>query len=84
MINMIKKILLIVFIFCFTGVPGFSTNASSVDYLAINATEQVVYITKTGKKYHRGTCRYLSNSKIKTTKSKARELNYTACKVCKP
>ena len=28
------------------------------------AKEQTVYATRTGKKYHRATCRYLSRSKI--------------------
>lgn len=46
--------------------------------------ETVVYITKTGKKYHRGSCRYLKQSKIKTTLKKAKRAGYGACKVCKP
>lgn len=48
------------------------------------AKEQVVYITKTGKKYHKSSCHYLKRSKIKTSKSKAQKQGYTACKVCKP
>ncbi len=43
----------------------------------------VVYITRTGKRYHRETCRYL-HSKIKTDVTKATEAGYTPCKVCKP
>ena len=54
----------------------------------VAAKEQVVYVTKTKKKYHKGSCRYLKKSKIKTSKSKAKakakESGYTACKVCKP
>lgn len=45
---------------------------------------QTVYITKTGKKYHVGTCRYLSKSKIEIKKSEAKKLGYEACKVCSP
>ena len=44
----------------------------------------VVYITKTGEKYHRGSCRYLSRSKIKTTLGEAKRQGYGPCKVCKP
>lgn len=44
----------------------------------------VVYITRTGKKYHRGTCRYLRQSKIKTTLAEAKENGYLPCKVCDP
>ena len=46
--------------------------------------ETVVYITKTGEKYHRDGCRYLRQSKIKTTKKEAIKNGYGACKVCKP
>jgi hypothetical protein len=46
--------------------------------------EQAVYITKTGKKYHRATCRYLSHSKIQTTLKDAKANGYTACSICKP
>ena len=47
---------------------------------AINLT---VYVTKTGKKYHRGSCRYLKKSKIAIELSEAKK-RYGACKVCKP
>lgn len=64
---------------------GFAPVAESQPLVGTVATkEQVVYITKTGKKYHKGSCRYLKNSKIKTTKSKAQSQGYTPCKVCKP
>lgn len=48
------------------------------------AKEQVVYITKTGKKYHKGSCHHLKKSKIEIKKAKAKDLGYTACAVCKP
>lgn len=43
-----------------------------------------VYITDTGEKYHRGTCRYLRYSKYSISKSEAQRQGYTACKVCRP
>jgi hypothetical protein len=43
-----------------------------------------VYITRTGRKYHRRSCRHLSRSKIRTTLKEARERGYAPCKVCKP
>jgi len=46
--------------------------------------EATVYITKTGKKYHKDGCRYLSKSKIETTKQSAIKDGYGACSVCKP
>lgn len=47
------------------------------------ASGQVVYVTRTGAKYHRGDCRYLHSSKIETKLADAKA-NYTACCVCKP
>lgn len=44
----------------------------------------IVYITKTGKKYHRLGCRYLSKSCISISLTKAKQQGYTPCKVCKP
>lgn len=46
--------------------------------------EKIVYITKTGKKYHRWGCRYLRKSCIPISLSEAKRLGYTPCKVCKP
>ena len=45
--------------------------------------KDTVYITKTGKKYHRGNCRYLRKSKIAISRKKAMK-RYKPCKVCKP
>lgn len=46
--------------------------------------EETVYITKTGKKYHREDCRYLSRSKIAIKRKDAIARGYTPCSVCKP
>lgn len=46
--------------------------------------ETTVYITRTGAKYHRGSCHHLRQSKIKTTKSEAVSSGYGACKNCRP
>lgn len=45
---------------------------------------QTVYVTRTGKKYHRDTCRYLAASKIPISLKDAKAKGYTACKVCRP
>lgn len=42
-----------------------------------------VYATKSGSKYHRGTCRHLSKSKIPMTLEEAKR-RYGPCSVCKP
>ena len=51
---------------------------------SLNLSAQTVYTTKTGEKYHKVNCGYLKYSKKEITLKKAKELGYTACKVCKP
>lgn len=46
--------------------------------------EVKVFVTDTGAKYHRETCRYLRLSKSELTLDSAKVKGYTACKVCKP
>jgi endonuclease YncB( thermonuclease family) len=47
----------------------------------VTSQQYVVYITRTGKKYHRAGCRYLRYSAIPISLSEARRL-YEPCKVC--
>ncbi len=44
----------------------------------------IVYITRTGSKYHRAGCRYLRYSAIPISRSQAIALGYGPCSVCKP
>ena len=44
----------------------------------------IVYITKSGTKYHLGTCSYLKGSKIAIKLKDAKAKGYTACSKCKP
>ncbi len=50
----------------------------------ITETDNYVYITETGTKYHRSGCRYLDSSSIKIERSTAQAQGYEACGVCKP
>lgn len=47
-------------------------------------TSYTVYRTKTGHKYHRSGCRYLSRSKIAISKSNAESMGLSPCSVCNP
>lgn len=79
-----KKLVLIT-LFLATFFPTvFSNVRIPTGISVVQATEKVVYITRTGAKYHRESCRYLSKSKIKTTQKEAVKNQYGACKVCKP
>ncbi len=49
-----------------------------------NVIEEIVYQTKTGRKYHLSSCQYLNYSKIPIDKPSAIELGLTPCKVCNP
>jgi hypothetical protein len=53
-------------------------------YSAKATKSYTVYITNTGKKYHKKGCRYLRMSSIAIKKSSAVSQGYTACKVCNP
>jgi hypothetical protein len=78
-----KLVLLLVASLCLLLNPSFS----EPQYHKIGITENyqtIVYITKTGSKYHLGDCSYLRQSKIKTTKKEAEANGYTACSRCKP
>lgn len=48
-----------------------------------SAVPVIVYITRTGSKYHRGTCRHLSESNIPMDFEEARR-ELEPCKGCKP
>jgi competence protein ComEC len=50
----------------------------------VNIKSVVVYITKTGEKYHRDGCKSLSKSKIPSTVEEAKEKGLTPCAICKP
>lgn len=79
-----KKLLYLLSLLFFFGLSGFSPIAQEITYEYVAPQSTTVYVTKTGKRYHKSSCRYLSQSKIKTTKSKAINAGYTPCKVCKP
>ncbi len=50
----------------------------------INETEKIVYIAKTGKKYHLENCRTLRGDKEAVDLNEAIKNGYEACKICKP
>ena len=45
--------------------------------------DQIVYITRTGAKYHLNSCRHLKYSKIPISLEKAKQ-NYEPCLICRP
>ena len=63
---------------------AFSVVAFLLLTAAMAQEKDVVYITKTGEKYHGSACRYLSHSRIEISRDDAIERGYTACSVCRP
>ncbi|SHH77710.1 hypothetical protein SAMN04488109_5328 [Chryseolinea serpens] len=49
-----------------------------------SSNAQSVFITRTGEKYHEGSCVHLHSSKIPITLSEALKRGYTPCHVCRP
>jgi hypothetical protein len=45
---------------------------------------QTVYVTRTGKRYHREGCRHLVKSKLPITLREAKQYHYIPCKICHP
>jgi len=76
-----KKLILLgliaILAFVFSGCGG------SASVTPVNKGDKV-YVTETGKKYHREDCRYLDKSKIAMTKEDAIKKGYEPCDVCKP
>lgn len=54
----------------------------SVVFAAPGST--IVFITKTGSKYHREGCSSLKKSKMPITLQEAVKLGYAPCKICNP
>lgn len=63
-----------------SGGSSFPTAAAAT---STDRREVTVYVTRTGRKYHRDGCRYLAQSKFAVPLSEAR-VSYDACKVCRP
>ena len=53
------------------------------DNIATETKDIIVYVTKTGTKYHSAGCRYLSKSCIPISLSDAKN-GYSPCSICNP
>ena len=47
-------------------------------------TDDTVYVTESGEKFHRDSCRHLKDSKFAVSRSDAISKGYEACGTCKP
>lgn len=64
--------------------PAFAPIHAKETVRVVQSKSETVYITRTGKKFHRAGCQYLRQSSIAIKRSDAVAGNYQACKVCRP
>ena len=62
----------------------YTSKEEGIKFDDISKIQKIVYITRTGEKYHRESCRYLRLSKIPVELSDEIKSSYEPCKVCKP
>jgi hypothetical protein len=79
-----RLLTLVLTLFMLVGVAAIAPAREPVTQSQSQNKEQTVYVTKTGKKYHTSTCRYLAKSKISMSLKDAKSKGFTACSVCKP
>lgn len=63
---------------------SFGVIAADEEGFDLEPVLRTVYVTRTGIRYHLGSCRYLRKSKIPMEIGEATALSYTPCKVCRP
>lgn len=63
-------------------VSGYSSASSVENSYTLAPQTNIVYVTRTGKKYHRYGCQYLKDSCIEKSLSDAIAQGYTACSKC--
>lgn len=82
---MVRKLFLTLVAFlCLAGMPAVVPAQQSAPQKATDTKAVTVYITRTGKKYHRDGCRYLKNSRIPVSLKDAKTQGYTPCSICRP
>jgi hypothetical protein len=67
-----------------SAAPPDTSQARSAQKPSAGNGDTIVYITKTGKKYHTAGCRSLSKSKIAIKLADAVARGYGVCSICKP
>ena len=61
-----------------------NTGVSTIVDRSDNDESTLVYVTRTGTKYHLAGCHHLRHSKIPITLAEAQKRGYSACSACKP
>jgi methylphosphotriester-DNA--protein-cysteine methyltransferase len=67
-----------------TATPAPTPSTKSITAQSSDSGDVTVYVTRTGKKYHRAGCRELAKSSIPMSLKEAVAKGYTPCSICKP
>jgi hypothetical protein len=67
-----------------SAVDAQTTHSYRAPAAVIMTRQNTVYITRTGERFHRDSCRHLAKSKIAIKRKDAISQGYTPCKICKP
>jgi hypothetical protein len=78
------KLLYVILLAAAALIPSATLVAQLPPKHAEQPKEQSIYVTRTGKRYHRANCRYLARSKFEMSLKEAKQQGYTPCKVCRP
>lgn len=80
-----RRLLTLIFALLILVTPGAVAPAQqSAPQQRTQNKEQTVYITRTGRKYHRAGCRYLAHGSVPISLKDAQARGYEPCKVCRP
>ena len=71
------------FLAAFLTLACLTPGTTGVNVMASTGASDVVYVTQTGGRYHRASCRYAKNA-TPVTRQEAESRGLTPCKVCKP
>lgn len=64
-------------------IPDGMPAGGTVETNGAEQTEDIVYVTRTGKKYHRESCGYLRNDSMAMSRTQAAQ-HYSPCSICNP
>jgi hypothetical protein len=83
--NILRRFVLTLFAFlCLTAMPAVVPAQQPAPQRPADTKTETVYVTKTGKRYHRKNCRHLTSSQRAMSLKDAKAAGYTPCKVCRP
>ena len=83
--TMLRRFILTLAAFlCLAGMPVMVPAQQPAPQESADTRTETVYVTRTGKRYHRKGCRYLTSSQRAMSLKDAKAGGFTPCKVCKP